>query len=336
MRRSRGFTLIELLVVIAIIAILVGLLLPAVQKVRDAAARISCSNNLKQLGIAMHNYSDTQSGLPPRMGAAGCCWGTWAVLILPHIEQEAAFRIYQNWGGSDSFAVHFPATAVNDGTSYPRYNTGANPANTTGRRFRTLTCPADRENSPFSGGTGGNPVVPLTNHNYAVNVGNTDQVQRPTLNGVVFRGAPFKRASFSGTPNNSPSKTTDVALQTIQDGTSNTLLVGEVLQGQGSDLRGFIWWGDATGFSAYLGPNSTSPDVIYTPQYCNNQPQANLPCTGTPTSTNPSMYASRSRHSGGVNACMGDGSVRFVRTSIDLATWRAMSTTEGGEVVSND
>ena len=77
-------------------------------------------------------------------------------------------------------------------------------------------------------------------------------------------------------------------------------------------------------------------DVIYTAGYCNNQPQANLPCTGVPTTTNPSMFASRSKHAGGVNAGMVDCSVRFVRTLIDLNTWRGMSTTEGGEVLSDN
>src|SRR5712691_720474 len=103
-RRVRGFTLIELLVVIAIIGVLIALLLPAVQKVREAANRIKCQNNLKQLGVAMHNYHDTALTLPKSEDsktAYVCCWGTWQVLILPYLEQEGAFRTYQNWGGSD-------------------------------------------------------------------------------------------------------------------------------------------------------------------------------------------------------------------------------------------
>ncbi len=304
LRRRSGFTLIELLVVIAIIAILIGLLLPAVQKVREAAARMQCSNNLKQLGIAAHSYHDANNAMLPATGANGCCWGTWTIPILPYLEQDNVFRLYANWGGTDATGA--------------RYSSAPNSNSVCNQRLKVYTCPSDQPNAPI--GT-------MTNNNYAVNLGNTAYNQQANLNGVVFGGAPF-RTNFNG-------QIRKETLTGITDGTSNTVMFAEVIQGIGTDLRGFVWWGDAAGVSSYLGPNSPLPDRIYTSFYCNNQPARRLPCAVS-TTTDPSMMGARGRHTGGVMVSLCDGSVRFVRDSVSIANWRAASTSQGGEVLGLD
>jgi prepilin-type N-terminal cleavage/methylation domain-containing protein/prepilin-type processing-associated H-X9-DG protein len=305
-QKRAGFTLIELLVVIAIIAILIALLVPAVQKVRESAARTQCQNNMKQMAIAIHNFHDASKTLPAFTGPNTCCWGTWVVTILPYLEQDNVSKLYVNWGGDDNTG--------------PRYSGAPNTTNVTSKRFSVMTCPSDMVNSPFGG---------LTNHNYAANLGNTGYGQSATLNGVPNGGAPFK-----------PSKTmflntSEMKLTNITDGTSNTLLIAEVMQGQASDLRGFTWWGDAAGFTCYLAPNSSSPDAIYTAGYCNNLPSQGLPCVVS-TTAYPTMFASRSRHPNGVNVGLCDGSVRFVSNGVSLDTWRAACSAQGAEVLASD
>ncbi len=172
-RLRRGFTLVELLVVIAIIGILVGLLLPAVQQAREAARRMQCSNNLKQLGLAMHNYESTYKKFPGGVGPWGCCWGTWQVRILPYIEQNAAYAIYQNLGGADP---------------QPRYS-HANNRPVVSMRIPILTCPSDTPNAPLGASA---TLAAITNHNYAVNYGNTSFFQM-TLQGFRFWELLFMR-----------------------------------------------------------------------------------------------------------------------------------------------
>ena len=315
MRRRFAFTLIELLVVIAIIAVLIGLLLPAVQKVREAAARAKCQNNLKQLGLAMHNYNDALGTLPKSedsLETYTCCWGTWQVLILPYVEQSTTFQNYQNWGGSDVKCTNWPAptpASVPSG-SYPRYGSTVNVNSTTGIRYPVLTCPTDEPNTP---------IGRITSHNYVVNHGNTTTGQG-TFQGVTFKGAPFaSRKAF---------KLTDIA-----DGLSTTLLMGEVRQGARKDLRGFSWWGPSAALTTFFTPNTSSPDANqYGPGdgtgYCDPTPP-NPPCIIN-SSAYPTIQSSRSLHPGGVNAVLGDGSVRFFTDGINLQTWRNLGSSQDG------
>lgn len=296
----RGFTLVELLVVIAIIGVLVALLLPAVQQAREAARRMQCSNNLKQIGLGMHNYHDTFNSFPA--GTYACCWGTWQVAMLPFIEQN---NLYEQYNINDKFV-----------TSTSRYS-GSDNTDVTTVRLDAFTCPSDTPNKPLSSG--------ITSHNYGANFGNTGYAQQADLNGVIFRQAPFSYISNNATPKY-------YGFQSIVDGTSNTLLVAEKLQGTGQDLRAFSWWGDGSSFTTYLPPNSTQPDRIYSASYCNNLPEANLPCDVT-TASAPTMFAARSRHPGGVQVALCDGSARFVAETIQIDIWRGLSTTHGQEVL---
>jgi prepilin-type N-terminal cleavage/methylation domain-containing protein/prepilin-type processing-associated H-X9-DG protein len=339
MRRSSsgGFTLIELLVVIAIIAILIGLLLPAVQKVREASNRTKCTNNLHQIAIANQTYESAYGTYLPGLGKNGCCWGTWMIPILPYVEQDNLFRVYINFNGLDY--------------SGPRYSAGANAAVAT-TRLSTFTCPSDLPQT-YSG--------VYTKHNYVLNAGNTTFYQVPlplgctpgTAGCTAFGGAPFNFYSNdpaalaaggdSTTPYNAaaPPAGPDagagkmgrpVRVMEIKDGTSNTMMASETIQGRQNDLRGFTWWGGGAGFTSYLAPNSPQQDVE-TGGICYDPGSPSMPCTTTSTNTAARLMGARSLHVNGVNVAMCDGSVRFVQNGVSMAVWQAISTSQGGETL---
>ena len=319
----RGFTLIELLVVIAIIAVLIALLLPAVQAARESARSLRCTNNLKQIGLAMHSYHDTHHVYPP--AKKGCCWGTWLIFDLPYIEQQG---LYNSWNSQGNNTPGFPAAY-----DYDLRYFGPSNRTVTSTQIDTYLCPSDRTNAPLTETMNGIKYA-CTSQNDAVNFGNTVQDQIP-FQGVRFGGAPFVDI---GSPYHGLSTSElgqrPVGLASLADGASTTLLVSEVIVGQGRDLRGFSWWGDAAAFETFLGPNSSFPDVLFSPYYCLDR-SPNPPCT-TATTALPDNYGARSRHVTGVNAAMADGSVRFIKNTIQIQTWRALSTTQGGEVLSAD
>jgi len=317
---NRGFTLIELLVVIAIIAVLIAVLLPAVQAAREAARRAQCINNLKQIGLAMHGYHDVENVLPP--GKKGCCWGTWLISVLPYVEQGA---LYNAWNSNGTNAPGMPAGFDED----LRYFGAAN-RTVTSQFVAAYLCPSDRKNAPVSVEVNGTTLA-CTSQNYAVNFGNSIQIQED-FQDVKFGGAPFVDVGSPLTDSLKPGKRT-VGFAALSDGLSATLLASEVVVGQGRDLRGFSWWGDAAGFEAYLAPNSSFPDVLFSAYYCLDGPP-NPPCVGTTTAL-PDNYAARSRHPGGVHAAMADGSVHFIKDSVHIQTWRSLSTSRGSEVISS-
>ena len=314
---GRGFTLVELLVVIAIIGILVALLLPAIQAARESARRMQCLNNLKQLGIGAHNFHDTYKHL--MTGTYSCCWGTWQVEILPYLEEGL---LAQRFNTKDRFIM-------NSASFY------LSPENVVvGRaRISSLICPSDESQIAVD-------VDELTYHNYVANFGNTNHLGLPIpASGgkptIGFLGAPFPATEWKG-ENIPPDKIKVTRFAQITDGLSHTLMFTETVQGRSGeklDLRGFTWWGWGSGFETSLTPNTISPDRMQNVDYCNKADPNNPPCVGHSFPSNIMRSAARSRHPGGVNVIMCDGSAKFVVDDVDENNWLAAGSTQGGEAV---
>ena len=318
MRPRKGFTLIELLVVIAIIAVLIGLLLPAVQKVREAAARMSCTNNLKQIGLAMHNYEGANGAFPPGRNKYPKVVSAPARL-LAYVEQAALQNLIDP-----------------EGTLAPGGQNDLAGQN----RVGLLVCPSD----PAGGRVPGSPYFGT---NYAACNGT----------GVTFDSAGVITGYLKIPDGNGLFAQTPVRVADVTDGTSNTVAFSESTLGDGrlpapgslpADRRsaGLLvlevaggndptpadcgagngtWAGNRGGqwinghyghtlYNHYYPPNAAAWD-------CGNG------------SHNKGLTAPRSFHTGGVNVLLADGSVRFVRESVDLATWRAAATRSGNEVL---
>jgi prepilin-type N-terminal cleavage/methylation domain-containing protein/prepilin-type processing-associated H-X9-DG protein len=342
-RHRRAFTLIELLVVMAIIAVLLGLLLPAIQKVRDAADRMSCQNNLKQMGLALHNFHNSRGRFPaavihsgrvnptaanalkpydgPEISYAGQPYviynHTGFVALLPYLEQDNLFKQY-SYAIPSSTSSYFSVPVANGGNDAPN-------APVIGTNVKVYVCPSDN-NPPETvtaavGTTGTASQYERHNarrSNYLFSTGNANDGGPVWSPSVAHLGA----FGINGS----------ATLSVIRDGASNTLAIGESKQEHTSTSYGPYWGcGTHTAVTGYLPPPTATGAVHYSINYpygkCPSQPTAGLICQYA--------WGFGSWHLGGANFVYCDGSVHFLSDTTNYTVLHALATYKGGETVSS-
>jgi prepilin-type N-terminal cleavage/methylation domain-containing protein/prepilin-type processing-associated H-X9-DG protein len=344
MRRRAGFTLIELLVVIAIIAILIGLLLPAVQKIREAANRMKCSNNIKQLGLAAHNFESSYGTLPPgewtRSTDGGTSRPSLGAVVLAYIEQSNKFNQF-------NFAFDVHSSTVNGPARW--------------QDVPIYLCPSENSSARLVDPVGGTGNT-YGRINYFGSIGAIADCGRFTF------GDPMG-GTFYVQPTVAQGETpTGLSIAGITDGTSNTAMYSEVMRAQtansatvdyttsvasgdisvapglydGRNVSGCAG-GSVTKSINYVGLQYHRGGINHQSFYTHTLPinwnkkqqvAADQKYRCNDTTFRRAHIAASSYHTGGVNVGLADGSVRFVRESVDFAVWQAVGSRSGGEVVS--
>jgi prepilin-type N-terminal cleavage/methylation domain-containing protein len=333
--RRSAFTLVELLVVIAIIGILVALLLPAVQAAREAARRMKCSNNLKQYGLALHNYHDTFNTLPPGglWNVSSADWWapaiSWQARILPYIEQQTVYdRIIMNFGPGTNYSI-------------VGYNSIVNPA--TGQRLRQTPmpyamCPSDEGDAllnndwaqtSYSGSLGSqrtpsldgncNPYMQIAGFHYENLPWNADHGntwRKEDVSGV------FGRMGFDG----------KMSFSAILDGTSQVILVGEILQKCHDHTDGLFGYNGMGNAHASTSVPVNTFTTCATSQADAQQRNYPFPQCWPKSNWNLS-WGFRSRHKGGALFLLGDGSVQFISTQVDYLTYQYLGGRADGRAI---
>ncbi len=316
----KGFTLVELLVVIAIIGILIALLLPAVQAAREAARRMQCTNNLKQIGLACHTHHDSKGYLPTghfwpenNSGSSDGAEATWVTFTLPYLEQSTATKEL-DWDKSFGHSTNGVNTKIIN------------------MMLPMLACPSCPQVEPWSGA--------YARGSYVANNG-IGPMRDSTLDNLpVMRPVPPNMNTTSASTAGVFYLNSRTKIRDIMDGTSKTALVSEIrLVASTTEFRGVMHYPEGPLYHHNYTPNSSVPDEIRR-IWCVSPSPPQAPCIGTFDIWNPRLLTmtARSYHPGGVNLLLGDGSVTFIDDAIDQTTWWALCTPQavGAEAPLND